>query len=99
QDFHVTGVQSCALPIWIRGWKENPDTPFWSVEQGESKDYFYRATAIKYVRPPAGEPVPAARKTASAPIVTQSSPLIDTNQLLKLARKSVVQGKKVRMKG
>lgn len=68
----------------IRGWKENPDTPFFSVEQGESKDFFYRATAIKYVKQPVGEPIAAARKTASGPVVTQSSPLIDTNQLLKL---------------
>lgn len=68
----------------ITGFKENPDTPFWSVKQGESSDFFYRATAIKYLKWPAAEPEPIPAQTASPVAVTQTSPLIDTNQLLKL---------------
>lgn len=68
----------------IRGWQENPDTPFWSVKQGESKDFFFRATAIKYVEWPKAEPKPMPMKKSAAPVATQTSPLIDTNQLLKL---------------
>jgi len=68
----------------VRGWQENPDTPFFSVRQGQSKDYFYRATAIKYLKTPATEPEPLPMNVASQPTATQSSPLIDTNQLLKV---------------
>lgn len=68
----------------VTGWKENPDTPFWSVKQGESSDYFYRATAIKYIKWPTSEPEAIPAQTASPVAVTQTSPLIDTNQLLKL---------------
>ncbi len=67
----------------VRGWRENPDTPFWSVMQGESKDYFFRATAIKYLRRPAGDPVQVAVPPPPPPATTVS-PLIDTNELLKL---------------
>jgi hypothetical protein len=67
----------------ITGWKENPDTPFFSVKQGESEDHFYRATAIKYLKWPDQEPEALPARTASAVGVPQSSPLIDTNQLLK----------------
>jgi hypothetical protein len=67
----------------VRGWKENPETPFFSVKQGESQDYFFRATAIKYLRPPQGEPKLAAAP-APRPAITTVSPLIDTNDLLKL---------------
>jgi hypothetical protein len=70
----------------IQGWKENPDTPFWSVRQGASKDYFYRATAIKYLRWPKAEPKPLAVKASAQATAKQSSPLIDTNELLKLNR-------------
>lgn len=66
------------------GWKENPDTPFWSVKQGESDDYFFRATAIKYVKAPVGTPEPLPVKSAGRPAPQQSSPLIDTNRILKL---------------
>src|SRR5690606_38841160 len=67
----------------VRGWKENPDTPFFSVEQGYSEDYFFRATAIKYLRRPEGEPKPMA-VPAPRPAVTTISPLINTNDLLKI---------------
>lgn len=67
----------------IRGWQENPDTPFWSVKQGESQDYFFRATAIKYLRPPSGTPRQAPVPQAPPPVTTVS-PLINTNELLKL---------------
>jgi len=68
----------------IRGWKENNETPFFSVKQGESKDYFFRATAIKYLRWPKGEPQPATAHTASAPQQSATTPLVDTNELLKI---------------
>lgn len=70
----------------IQGWKENPDTPFFSVHQGGSSDYFYRATAIRYLRPPVGEPEEMGVKVAVSSPVNQTSPLIDTNQILKLNR-------------
>jgi hypothetical protein len=40
----------------VRGFQVNPDTPFWSLKQGAANDYFYRATAIKYLEPVSGEP-------------------------------------------
>lgn len=68
------------------GWQENRDTPFWSVKQGSSKDYFFRATAIKYRKWPQGEPQPMAIRVAEKPRTAEVSPLVDTNQLLKLNR-------------
>lgn len=67
----------------FHGWQENSETPFWSVKQGGSKDYFFRATAIKYLRQPDGEPTPMA-VPAPRPAVTTVSPLINTNDLLKI---------------
>jgi len=67
----------------IRGWKENPDTPFFSVEQGASDDYFFRATAIKYLHQPKGAPKQLPVRVAKRGTARQSSPLIDTNRLLK----------------
>lgn len=67
----------------FRGWQENADTPFWSVKQGTSKDYFFRATAVKYLRQPDGDPTPMA-VPAPRPAVTTVSPLINTNDLLKI---------------
>lgn len=66
-----------------QGWKENNETPFFSVKQGQSNDYFFRATAIKYLRLPAGAPTQVAVPVPRADVVTVS-PLIDTNELLKL---------------
>jgi hypothetical protein len=40
----------------VTGYQENPDTPFFSLKQGTANDYFYRATAIKYLEPPPAEP-------------------------------------------
>lgn len=38
------------------GFKNNPRTPFPSVEQGEWRDYFMRGIAIKYLKRPKGTP-------------------------------------------
>ena len=70
----------------FEGWQENNETPFWSVKQGTSKDYFFRATAIKYRKWPQGEPELKEIKAASRPRTTEVSPLVDTNKLLKLNR-------------
>lgn len=40
----------------VTGYQENPDTPFWSVKQGTSNDFFYRGTAIKFLEPQPAEP-------------------------------------------
>lgn len=70
----------------ITGWQENPETPFFSVKQGTGEDYFFRATAIKYLRWPKAEPRPMEVKVATKAPNTQVSPLVDTNQLLKINR-------------
>src|SRR5690606_40896880 len=34
RDFHVTGVQTCALPIWLRQCLWTPFTPVWVTISG-----------------------------------------------------------------
>ena len=58
----------------IRGFQEDPETPFWSVKQGYSKDRFLRATAIKYLEIPPAEPrqavteLPVINRDQKAPV-------------------------------
>lgn len=66
----------------IRGFKENPDTPFFSVRQGESNDYFVRGTAIKYLVWPKTEPQALPLREAEQDLVKQAAPIVDTNSLL-----------------
>ncbi len=66
----------------IRGFKENPDTPFFSVKQGASEDYFVRGTAIKYLVWPKAEPQALQLRAAEQAVAQQAAPLIDTSSLL-----------------
>lgn len=56
----------------VAGFKENARTPFWSVEQGEWKEPFFRGIAIKYTTPQKGEPrVVAERPLGPGPALPQ----------------------------
>jgi hypothetical protein len=77
----------------VRGYQENPDTPFFDVRQGESEDYFYRATAIKYLEKPVGEPKTAAVVETLLP-AKKTKEQVDTFGTGKLFSNS--QGKKRR---
>lgn len=75
----------------VTGFQENPDTPFWSVKQGTSNDFFYRATAIKYLEPQPAEPKEQAVNTNQAPLpekkAKQSKDLFGTDKLLRKKNK------------
>ncbi|MGI8908521.1 MAG: hypothetical protein ACR2IE_18760 [Candidatus Sumerlaeaceae bacterium] len=71
----------------LRGYKENPDTPFWSVKQGLSNDYFYRATAIKYLEQPQGEPQALAVRVLTEPLPAKPKDGADPFSTNKLFRK------------
>jgi len=64
----------------VRGWQEDPNTPFYSVRQGDSTDYFFRATAIKYL-----QPIPPEPETVPITVVQQAGntqrPALSTNRI------------------
>lgn len=67
----------------ITGFKENPDTPFFSVRQGESNDYFVRGTAIKYLVWPKAEPQALPLKQTEDILARQAAaPIVDTGSIL-----------------
>lgn len=57
----------------VRGFQEDPNTPFFSVRQGESRDYFFRGTAVRYLEPVQGEPEEATMVQAPTriPVATR----------------------------
>src|SRR5690606_39685323 len=68
RDFHVTGVQTCALPI-CRMRIEGAGTVRGSVEGGG----LYRELRIREPAPQAAQPAPAPAPATTAPAVTPSA--------------------------
>ncbi len=67
----------------VHGFKENPDTPFFSVKQGSSEDYFVRGTAIKYIVWPKAEPQALPLKAVEQDLAKKAAPtIVDTSKIL-----------------
>ncbi len=73
----------------VRGFQENPDTPFFSVKQGTSNDLFYRATAVKYLEAPPREVEGLNVDLETAPLAgkTKSGDMFGTDKLFQKKKK------------
>src|SRR5690606_40077313 len=47
RDFHVTGVQTCALPILLIGWRLVPNRQVGNAASFETGTYFTEARVVK----------------------------------------------------
>src|SRR5690606_39540207 len=78
RDFHVTGVQTCALPIY--GQRQNPD------KRAQASDAFPEPEVFRYIhaRPSSASPSPIKAATRHSPC----SPAISTRKILPMTRPS-----------
>src|SRR5690606_39546913 len=91
RDFHVTGVQTCALPIWGHPGFERPSAPF---RPSETRSIRRASSLLRSTRTPWGSAIGPSSKQlrfTGAPHFSHSTPMPRESKIGRASRRETVE--------